>query len=573
MKVPPQTLKKLILDTGLVGEKEYAVFEAEAGRTGRDILDLVISAGKLTMDFSADLVASYFGVARANLLLNPIDEAVLSTIPEDIARQKSAVVFGKSGEKLKVAMADPGDLEAIEFLGRYSGKKIEVYLATAEELRHAFAKYRRVIMQTFQSMIEAELRQISRLRLAGAGADLAKLAAEVPIVAIVDNIVFYAASLNASDVHIEFLGDMVLIRFRIDGILREAARLPSEIHPGILARIKIMSNLQIDEHSKPQDGRIKYKRGQDIFDIRVSVMPIFYGEKIAMRLLTAATKPLSFAELGMLPDHVKIVEKNIKKTFGMILSTGPTSSGKTTTQYSVLNVLNRPELNIVSIEDPIEYELRYVNQTQVNPKAGIDFASGLRAFMRQDPNIIMVGEIRDFETADIATNAALTGHLVLSTLHTNDAPTAIPRLIDIGLPPFLVAATINAIMAQRLVRRICADCIESYPMPAELKELLLQQLLISNPVAAKSYKPPELIFRGKGCQSCNNTGYRGRFAIFEVLDISEKIREYIVRKDFTLDGLKQIVNEMNMRTMFEDGLKKAEVGATTVEEVLRVIRE
>jgi len=275
----------------------------------------------------------------------------------------------------------------------------------------------------------------------------------------------------------------------------------------------------------------------------------------------------------MLDDHQKIVEANIKKTFGMILSTGPTSSGKTTTQYSILNVLNRPEVNIVTIEDPIEYELRYVNQTQVNPKAGIDFASALRAFLRQDPNIIMVGEIRDFETADIATNAALTGHLVLSTLHTNDAPTAIPRLIDIGLPPFLVAATMNMVMAQRLVRRICSNCIESFEPGEEIKGMINVQLKSSNPVAAQSYKPPSMLYRGRGCQQCNWSGYRGRLAIFEILNINEDIRNYIVRKDFTLDGLRKLVFESGMRTMFEDGLKKVELGVTTVEEVLRVIRE
>lgn len=561
------------MGTGLVTTREYDKVEAEANRTGRSVLELLISQGKFTEEYAADLVAGYFGVARVDLRKTDIDETALNTIPEDIARSRMAVIFGRSGDVLQVAMADPGDLETIAFLERYTGKKLQVYLATESDLRHVFAQYRRAVMQSFQKVIEEQLRQIGRLRVAGAGADLAKLAAEVPVVAIVDNIISYAAALNASDIHIELLQDALLIRFRIDGILREIARLAPEIHPGLLARIKIMANLQIDEHSRPQDGRIKYKRGDEIFDIRVSVMPTFYGEKVAMRLLTAAIKPLSFAELGMLADHIKIVEANIQKTFGMVLSTGPTSSGKTTTQYSILNVLNRPEVNIVTIEDPIEYELRYINQTQVNPKAGIDFASGLRAFLRQDPNIIMVGEIRDLETADIAANAALTGHLVLSTLHTNDAPTAIPRLMDIGIPPFLVAATVNMVMAQRLVRKICTDCIESFPASAEQKALVMHQLESSNPIAAKTYKVPELLFRGRGCPSCNQTGYRGRLAIFEIFDLNEKMRDYIVRKDFTLDGLRQLAWESGMRTMFEDGLKKVEVGITTVEEVLRVIRE
>jgi type IV pilus assembly protein PilB len=573
MKIPPEALKKLILGTGLVAQDEYDQAEAEAKRTGRALLDLLVSRGKLTEDYTADLVAGYFNVPRADLRSEPIEEDALNVIPEDIARSKMAIVFGRLDNALRVAMADPGDLETIEFLERYTGKKLEVYLATESDLRYAFAKYRKAVMQSFQKVIEEQLRQIGRLRVAGAGVDLVKLASEVPVVAIADNIISYAAALNASDIHIELLSDALLIRFRVDGILREVAWLAPEIHPGLLARIKIMSNMQIDEHSRPQDGRIKYKRGQEIFDIRVSVMPTFYGEKTVMRLLTSAAKPLSFAELGMLEDHIKVVEANIRKTFGMILSTGPTSSGKTTTQYSILNALNRPEVNIVTVEDPIEYELQYVNQTQVNPKAGITFASALRAFLRQDPNIIMVGEIRDAETADIAANAALTGHLVLSTLHTNDAPTAIPRLTDIGIQPFLVAATVNMVMAQRLARKICVDCIESYPVPADQHEAIMQQLGVSNPVAAKTYKIPKLLYRGKGCASCNNSGYRGRLAIFEIFNIDSKMREYIVDKNFTLDGLRQLAWGSGMRTMFEDGLKKAEVGAITVEEVMRVIRE
>lgn len=573
MKIPPEALRQMVLGTGLVDEKVYERALAESKRTGRVLLDLLISQGKLTEDYAADLVASYFNVPRVNLRAVPVDEAALNILPEDIARSKLVAIFGRAGDVLQLAMADPGDLETIEFLERYTGKKLEIFLATDSDLRHVFAQYRKVVMQSFQKVIEEQLRQIGRLRVAGEGADLVKLASEVPVVAIVDNIISYAAALNASDIHIELLTDSLLIRFRVDGILREIARLAPEIHPGILARVKIMSNLQIDEHSRPQDGRVKHRRGQDVFDIRVSVMPTFYGEKTVMRLLTAAIKPLSFAELGMAEDHVKIVEANIYKTFGMILSTGPTSSGKTTTQYSILNVLNRPEVNIVTVEDPIEYELQYVNQTQVNPKAGITFASALRAFLRQDPNIIMVGEIRDPETADIAANAALTGHLVLSTLHTNDAPTAIPRLVDIGTPPFLVAATLNMVMAQRLVRKICADCIESYASSNDQQGLVMQQFQNSNPIAAKAYKPPELLYRGKGCQSCGKSGYRGRLAIFEILSVDEAMRDYIVDRNFTLDGLRQRAWESGMRTMFEDGLKKAEVGMTTVEEVLRVIRE
>ncbi|NMA48170.1 MAG: type II/IV secretion system protein, partial [Tissierellia bacterium] len=395
---------------------------------------------------------------------------------------------------------------------------------------------------------------------------------EFPIVSLTDNIISYAASLNATDIHIESLGDEILIRFRVDGVLREIIRLAKEIHLAIVARIKILSNLLIDEHNKPQDGRFKYKYADTIFDIRVAIMPTLYGEKVEMRLLTGSSKPMSFQELGMMEETVKIVENNITKTTGMILVTGPTGSGKTTTLYAILNKLNKPEVNIVTIEDPIEYELRYVNQTQINPKAGIDFANGLRAFLRQDPDVIMVGEIRDKETAEISVHASLTGHLLLSTLHTNDAVTAVPRLFDLDVPPFLVSATVNLIIAQRLVRRICRGCIESYEVPEDVIKVVNEQLQLIKGKTASPYHAKQL-YRGKGCQACGGTGYSGRLAIYEILDITEQVRAYIQKSDFSLDGLKQIAFAQGTKSMFEDGLKKAELGLTTIEEVLRVIKE
>lgn len=569
-RIPPDKLKTLVIETGLVTSADFDAAKEEADRTGRDIGEILVSKGFLSEEYFSQIMAGYFGVSLAGLTRREIPSTLLGILPEDVARSKNAVVFEKTNGTLKVAMLDPGELETITFLERYTGKKIEPYLATDADMRHALAQYRKPIVESFQRLITEQLRAVTRLK---GVTDLSRLATEVPIVSIVDSVISYAAALNASDIHIEIISDAILIRFRIDGILREIARLAPEIHAPIIARIKIMSGLQIDEHSKPQDGRIKYKRGEEVFDIRVSVMPTFYGEKVAMRLLLGGIKPLSLAELGMLDDHIKITQKNSKKTFGMILSTGPTSSGKTTTQYSMLAILNRPEVNIVTIEDPIEYELRYVNQTQVNPKAGIDFASGLRAFLRQDPNIIMVGEIRDKETAEIATHAALTGHLVLTTLHTNDAATAVPRLTDMGVQSFLVSSTLNMIMAQRLVRKICPDCIESFEPPEAIKEAILEQLKSIALAKAEKYKMPKLIYRAKGCKACGHSGYQGRLAIFEILDVDEDVREYISRRDFTLSGLRKLAFEKGMRTMFEDGMLKAEKGITTVEEVLRVIRE
>ena len=404
----------------------------------------------------------------------------------------------------------------------------------------------------------------------------------MPVVSIVDNLISYGAALNATDIHIEPLTDAVLIRFRVDGILREMARLPIEVHLALIARVKILSNMQIDEHSKPQDGRMKYKRGSEMFDIRVAIMPTFYGEKVTMRLLLAAQKPLSFAELGMTQEQIAVLERNIKRTFGMILSTGPTSSGKTTTQYSILSYLNKPEVNIVTIEDPIEYELRYINQTQINPKAGIDFALGLRAFLRHDPNIIMVGEIRDQETAEIATHAAMTGHLVLSTLHTNDAAGAIPRLSEMGVPNFLIASTVNVIIAQRLVRKICQNCIQSYNLAQEdiiqiEKQFkfsdIIQSLKKNNEIDSEDLSLNELhFFKGKGCVKCGYRGYKGRIGIYEILENNQQLAA-LISKNATREDIYQYAIKNNLITLPQDGFIKAKQGLTTIEEILRVTKE
>ncbi|MDD5545400.1 MAG: GspE/PulE family protein, partial [Candidatus Pacebacteria bacterium] len=549
-------------------EKDFDEAVKEAERTEKDVIDILIYKGFINRDYYAEILANYFKVPKIKLVGRKIPPEILNTLPEEIARLKGAVAFEKNNNDLSVAMLNPVDLETLEFLQKYTGYFIKPFLALEDDLKSAYSQYGQAVSEDFKKVIDESIKASLKLR----GVEIKKAAEEFPIVSLTNNIISYAASSNATDIHIEPLADEILIRFRIDGVLREIIRLAKEIHPAIIARVKILSNLSIDEHSKPQDGRFKYKYADTIFDIRVAIMPTLYGEKVEMRLLTGSTKPMSFQELGMMEHTIKTLEENMVKTSGMILVTGPTGCGKTTTLYAILNKLNRPEVNIVTIEDPIEYELKYVNQTQINPKAGIDFATGLRAFLRQDPNIIMVGEIRDNETAEIAVHAALTGHLVLSTLHTNDAPTAIPRLVDMNIPPFLLTATLNVVIAQRLVRKICKDCIESYEAPESLYETINQQLKILKGERVQPYKSKQF-YRGKGCKSCNYTGFRGRLAIYEVLDINEEVREYIQRVDFSLDGLKNIAFKRGMKTMFEDGLLKSELGLTTVEEVLRVIKE
>ncbi|MGB9763438.1 MAG: GspE/PulE family protein [Minisyncoccia bacterium] len=568
MVFPPDILKNLLISSGVVNEKDFNNAVLEAQRTEKDVIDILVSRNIITRDYYAELLAQYFKVPRIKLIGLTIPKEILNIIPEEIARTRNIVVFDKIDNTIKVAMLNPVALDTLEFLEKYTGYFVKPYLALEEDLNHVFAQYGQAVSTDFKKTIQESIQASLKLK----DVEAEKAATEFPIVSLIDNLISYAASLRSTDIHIEPLIDEVLVRFRIDGVLREIIRLAKEIHPAIVARIKILSGLQIDEHNKPQDGRIKYKYADTVFDIRVAIMPTMYGEKIAMRLLIASQKPMSFQELGMLDDTIKVIEDNLTKTSGMILVTGPTGSGKTTTLYAMLNKLNRPDVNIVTIEDPIEYELKYVNQTQVNPKAGITFANALRAFLRQDPNIIMVGEIRDNETAEIAVHAALTGHLVLSTLHTNDAPTTVPRLIDMGIPPFLIASTLNLVIAQRLVRKICTECIESYEVPESVYETIDKQYQSLKGEYAKPFRP-KLLYHGKGCPSCNFTGYRGRLAIYESFNVTEDIREYIQKPNFSLDGLKKLLYTQGEITMFEDGLRKAELGLTTVEEVLRVIKE
>ncbi len=568
LQIPLQKFKEFLTKEGLISDQAFDELVTESKRMGQNVSDLLISRGILTVDYFYNLLGDYFRVPKADLANLTIDEKTLQRLSEEIARQRKVVVFGEDKDgSLMVAMEDPSNLETIEFLERHLKSKIKPFLATPSDLDRGFALYGRHIAENFKTIIEENIRVTLKRKVE----DIEEAAKDLPIVAIVDNLLSYAISIRASDIHIEILEDAILIRFRIDGILHEVIRMPKEAYAAIVARIKLLSALKIDEHLKPQDGRFRYKVGQEFLDIRVAIIPVFYGEKIEMRLLPATQKPLALEELGVMEDMKKAIEENIKKSYGMILVAGPTGSGKTTTLYSILNILNKPEVNIVTIEDPIEYDMKYINQTQINPAAGITFANGLRAILRQDPNVIMVGEIRDEETAEISVHSALTGHLLLSSLHTNDAATAVPRFMDMKIAPFLVAAVLNIVVAQRLIRKICLDCIESYKVDAELTKFLERELKGANPYS--QLKISKMLYRGKGCSACNGTGFRGRIGIFEIIEADEEVRKIIIDPSFSLDALNENVKRRGMLTMFEDGLRKAETGVTTVEEVLRVIRE
>jgi type IV pilus assembly protein PilB len=568
MILPEEKIKEILISKGVIDEDLYERSKEDSKRLGIPFYEILIQRRLLDLNYFYDLIAEEIKVPRISLKNITIPTFVLSLVPERLAFEKKLVPFALENDVLKVGMVNPLDLETIKILEEVTHKKIEVYLITPEDLRIALINYQRFYAEEYKRRFQSDIKTLHS----------AGLITEESTVSLVNNLIGYAFSSRASDIHIEPLEKEILVRFRIDGVLREIMRLPKEFLDPIIARIKVISNLQLDEHFRPQDGRFKTKISDFEFDIRVAIMPTLYGEKAVLRILSGAVKPTSLDELGMVSPLKEIVLDAIKKTFGMILVTGPTGSGKTTTLYTIINILNKPEVNIVTIEDPIEYAIPYVNQTQVNTKVGLNFAVGLRAFLRQDPDIIMVGEIRDTETADVAVQAALTGHLVLSTLHTNDAPTAIPRLIDLGIPHYLVADSLTLILAQRLVRKICPDCIVSEEVSEYKKKIILEQLkaLEVPQEIFEEYKnklEKAYLFRGKGCQNCGYSGYRERTAIFEGVVMNDELREIIASKEFTLSKIKEIVRRNGYKTMFEDGLEKVLVGITTVEEVLRVIRE
>lgn len=572
MHISQQDLQGLLVGSKLVSEEVFTTTIEEARRTQRDPIDVFVGNGVVSEAFLVDRLAEYFGVQKTDLRKEPIPPEVLNLVPESYAKSHNVVSFnigrdGEGNEYAEVAMLDPGDLETISYLEAKLNRPIRTYITQTDSMREAFRQYRFGISSEFSSEIEEKLRE---LQARGKEEDLAELAMAVPVVSIIDRIVDHAISLDSSDIHFEPFEEIFLIRYRIDGILREVLALPVSVAPIFVARMKVLTNLKVDEHMGPQDGRFTFDAERERIDVRVSIVPVFWGEKVVMRLLRSASRPTSLASLGLNEKGMKMLEEESKRSHGMLLVTGPTGSGKSTTLYSVLQILNRPQVNISTIEDPVEYTITRVNQTQVNVQAGMTFASGLRAFLRQDPNILMVGEIRDAETADLSIHASLTGHLVLSTLHTNDAPTAIPRFLDLGAAPFLLASTLNVVIAQRLVRKLCDRCVSSRtPTDAEKRAFVLQAELLNvkNRIAM-----PKFFYHGAGCASCGGSGYRGRIGIFEVFRITEKVRELILQNAPT-NKFRELAFAEGMTTMFEDGVEKVERGITTMEEILRVVRE
>ncbi|MDP2789915.1 MAG: GspE/PulE family protein [bacterium] len=572
------TLVKILTDANVLPEVDLGAAVKAAETLNTDLEKHLIDQNILSENVLYETIASYYKLPFIDLKQVTIRKDVLEAVPEPLVQVHQVVAYDMDPKKIKLATLDPRDLQTFEFIKKKTGLNPEIALTTPSSIKSALAQFHKGLSATFK-----EITKESTQTEDGSGEkNLSELAEDVPIIRIVDSMLEYAIFESASDIHIEPQEADLIVRYRIDGRLKQVMTLPKTTQSGIIARIKILANLKIDEHRLPQDGRITLTTKDYKVAFRVSILPVYDGEKAVLRLLNESAQVLTLEQLGLQPKPLGILKRNIKKPHGIILVTGPTGSGKTTTLYTVLNILNKPEVNISTVEDPIEYRMPRVNQSQVNPKIGFTFAGGLRSLLRQDPNIIMVGEIRDNETAEIAANAAMTGHLVLSTLHTNDAVTALPRLGEMGVPSFLIASTTNILMAQRLVRKICLHCIQSYTLSKAAVEDLDKQFDVSfilktlarEGAIINETTPIEslLFYRGKGCKQCNHEGYKGRIGIYEVLEITHDIADLILNKGTTED-LRRAAQKQGMLTMAEDGFVKSKYGITSIEEVLRVTKE
>jgi type II secretory ATPase GspE/PulE/Tfp pilus assembly ATPase PilB-like protein len=565
MLISEGKLKQLLVEGGHIKEPDFDMAQKEAMGKEIELQELLVEKGLVRDETVGRLVADeagydYIDLKKADIA--DITAEMLQHIPEVVAFAQKVVVFKEKEDSFKVATCYPDNYPFFKVLEQKTGKKAEIYYATPFDVGQAIKRYKGDLMSEVKRLIK-------ELEKSPAGA-------EGNIVEFVDLIMEYAYSNLASDIHVEPLSEFAIIRFRIDGILHKVAEYPKNpLHGRISSRIKILAKLRTDEKSAAQDGRFQHKTAGGAVDIRVSIMPATEGENIVMRLLIQRGKRFSMSELGLLPHDLKKLKSAVQKPYGMVLSVGPTGSGKTTSLYSVLQTLNEPEVNIMTIEDPVEYEIEGVQQTQVNIPKNITFPTGLRTIVRQDPDIVMVGEIRDNETVDMALNSAMTGHLVLSTMHANDAATTFPRFLEMGAEPFLVASSVNVVVAQRLVRKVCEDCKEEYHLTDEqindLKEEDEKLTDMIKEIAGKENLKEVTFYYGKGCKFCNETGYIGRTAIFEVLEVTEEIRNLIVQKESS-EVIRRKAMEQGMSTMMQDGVAKTIKGQTTLEEIKKVAK-
>lgn len=505
------------------------------------------------------IIADILKVPFVRLEKVSLDREILEIVPEEMARARGVILYKTDEDGTHVAMKNPHDLVSVSFLKKKVEGKLVVHYATERDIRTALFAYRKDVSSVFEEIINKSVGEVHQET------------DEAPIIKIVETMLIYAYQSRASDIHVEPMEESTQVRFRIDGVLHDVIALPKNLEGQLVSRIKIMSSLPTDEHSSALDGKFEFDiPDMERIDVRVSILPATNGERIVMRILAGNIQQFALLDLGFSESDIKKVREAYGKPYGMILATGPTGSGKTTTMYAFLKIMNKRNVNIMTIEDPVEYQIKGINQIQVNPKTNLTFAAGLKSIVRQDPNIILVGEIRDEETASIAVNAALTGHLVLSTLHTSDAATTIPRLLEMKVEPFLIASSVNLIVAQRLVRKICTSCRVSEVMDpklvgGEISDGLIKKHLEKDGKGVRLYK-------GEGCPVCRGTGYVGRVGIYEVMTMSEALREAIMKK-VDAEEIKKIATKEGMITMLEDGLTKVKMGVTTIDELLRVIKE
>lgn len=590
MIINEEQFKKAVLDGGLLSRTEFEEAVKKAETTEQKLGDVLLSEGKISETDLKRMEAFVLGIPFVDLSSQKIDFSVLLLIPEPIARNYNIVAYKKTEKTLEVAMLDVEDLPVIDFIKKRSGLRILPRLTDTASIKATLVQYRQSLKTEFKDIIQKESSSLSVSSLEenkkseeklgeGPESELKKMAEELPVVKIVDSLIFHAILQNASDIHIEPGEKELTVRYRIDGILRDAMVLDKSAGVGITARVKVLANLKLDEKRLPQDGRFKIEQNGEKVSFRVSTLPTFFGEKTVIRILKESMHGFSLETLGFHGEGLERIHNSLKLKTGMVLATGPTGSGKTTTLYTMLDILNRPEVNISTVEDPIEYQMPRINQTQVKPEIGLTFANGLRSLLRQDPDIIMVGEIRDGETANLAVNASLTGHLVLSTVHTNSAAGSIPRLIDMGIEPFLITAIVKTIIAQRLVRRLTPNKEKYFLSAAEIKNLakivdldrVLNFLKEEKIVEEKSTWDKTPFYKAVKTAEFED-GYSGRIGMHEVLDVTPTIREMILKGN-SQDELEAQAKKEGMMTMIEDGVFQAALGMTSLEEVFRVISE
>jgi type IV pilus assembly protein PilB len=583
MHIDENTIVDLLNNSGLVSKTDVAMALKKSKEKNQSLGSILVTEGKLTEKDWNSMQAVSLGIPFVSLKGEKIDPEVLMLIPEPIARNNNIIAYKKSKLGLEVAMLDVDNLSVIDFIKKKVGLRILPRMTSSDSIKDALTQYKKSLQADFEDIIKKESASIKTIGDEGqeekSEKELKELAEDLPIVKIVDTLISHAILQDASDVHIEPGETSLIVRYRIDGILHDAMVLPKDTAPGIVARIKVLSNLKLDEKRLPQDGRFKIENEQGKVSFRVSTLPTYYGEKTVMRILRENAKGFSLESLGFHGEALDRIHDGMKQRNGMLLAAGPTGSGKTTTLYTMLDILNTPDVNISTIEDPIEYQMPRINQTQTKSEIGLTFANGLRTLLRQDPDIIMVGEIRDGETASLAVNAALTGHLVLSTIHTNSAAGAIPRMTDMGVEPFLIVSTVKTVIAQRLVRVLASNKQKYFMSPEEKKTLekvvdldrilaILQKEKIVPPNATWDAIP---LYKPVPSEE-SETGYKGRLGIHEVLKVSPLIKEMILKGSST-DEIEQRAKEEGMMTMLEDGIFLAVQGVTSTEEVLRVVSE